>query len=84
MTDEILSTSAPSPLAPSPSAPVPADAEAPAIPAHLQWLTVESLDLEAQGVAHRPDGKVVFIEDALPGEEVRVSVTRRTTGNRPP
>jgi len=25
------------------------------------WLLVESLDLEAQGVAHRADGKVVFI-----------------------
>jgi len=44
---------------------------------HLEWLKVESLDLEAQGVAHRADGKVVFIEDALPGEEVRVSVNRR-------
>lgn len=50
--------------------------EAP-VPPHLQWLTVESLDLEAQGVAHRADGKVVFIEDALPGEQVRVNVTRR-------
>ncbi|RRS05927.1 23S rRNA (uracil(1939)-C(5))-methyltransferase RlmD [Aquabacterium soli] len=77
MTDEILSTSAPSPQAPTPAAPLPADAEALAVPPHLQWLKVESLDLEAQGVAHRPDGKVVFIEDALPGEEVRVSVTRR-------
>ncbi len=47
------------------------------VPPHLEWLKVESLDLEAQGVAHRADGKVVFIEDALPGEEVRVNVTRR-------
>ena len=47
------------------------------VPPHLEWLTVESLDLEAQGVAHRANGKVVFIEDALPGEEVRVSVSRR-------
>ena len=47
------------------------------VPPHLEWLKVESLDLEAQGVAHRADGKVVFIEDALPGEEVRVSVNRR-------
>ncbi len=47
------------------------------VPAHLQWLKVESLDLEAQGVAHRHDGKVVFIEGALPGEEVRVSVFRK-------
>src|SRR5215467_12306657 len=41
------------------------------------WLLVESLDLDGQGVAHRPDGKVVFIEGALPGERVRVSVSRR-------
>ena len=42
-----------------------------------EWLTVESLDLEAQGVAHDAEGKVVFIDGALPGERVRVSVQRR-------
>jgi len=42
-----------------------------------EWLEVESLDLEAQGVAHRADGKVVFIEGALPGEQVQVQVARR-------
>ncbi|MBH9553351.1 23S rRNA (uracil(1939)-C(5))-methyltransferase RlmD [Inhella gelatinilytica] len=42
-----------------------------------EWLQVESLDLEAQGVAHRADGKVVFIEGALPGEAVQVQVHRR-------
>ena len=31
-------------------------------------LTIESLDIEAQGIAHRADGKVVFIEGALPFE----------------
>ncbi|MBE0547453.1 MAG: 23S rRNA (uracil(1939)-C(5))-methyltransferase RlmD [Rubrivivax sp.] len=41
------------------------------------WLEVESLDLEAQGVAHRADGKVVFIEGALPGERVQVNVSRK-------
>ena len=41
------------------------------------WLEVESLDLEAQGVAHRADGKVVFIEGALPGERVQVNVARK-------
>ncbi len=41
-----------------------------------EWLTVESLDLEAQGVAHRADGKVVFIEGALPTEVVQVKVHR--------
>ncbi len=42
-----------------------------------EWLEVESLDLEAQGVAHRADGKVVFIEGALPGERVQVQVSRK-------
>ena len=42
-----------------------------------EWLQVESLDLEGQGVAHRANGKVVFIEGALPGETVRVNVSRR-------
>ena len=42
-----------------------------------EWLKVESLDLEAQGVAHDSEGKVVFIEGALPGETVQVRVNRR-------
>jgi len=42
-----------------------------------QALTIESLDLEAQGVAHRPDGKVVFVEGALPFEVVEVQVHRK-------
>lgn len=42
-----------------------------------EWLDVESLDLEAQGVAHDAEGKVVFIEGALPGERVQVQTTRR-------
>jgi 23S rRNA (uracil1939-C5)-methyltransferase len=41
------------------------------------WLEIESLDIEAQGVARRPDGKVVFIDGALPGEQVSARVTRR-------
>ena len=40
-------------------------------------LEIESLDLEGQGVAHRPDGKVVFVEGALPGERVSARVSRR-------
>ncbi len=42
-----------------------------------EWLAVESLDLEGQGVAHNAAGKVVFIEGALPGEQVQVQVHRR-------
>jgi 23S rRNA (uracil1939-C5)-methyltransferase len=42
-----------------------------------EWLKVESLDLEGQGVAHDAQGKVVFIEGALPGETVQVRVNRR-------
>ena len=41
------------------------------------WLLVESLDLEAQGVAHRADGKVVFIKGALPFELVSANVHRK-------
>ena len=40
-------------------------------------LTVESLDIEAQGIAHRLDGKVVFIEGALPYEVVTANVYRK-------
>ncbi|MBP7532044.1 MAG: 23S rRNA (uracil(1939)-C(5))-methyltransferase RlmD [Ottowia sp.] len=35
------------------------------------------MDLDAQGIARRPDGKVVFIDGALPGELVSATVTRR-------
>src|SRR5690606_16020466 len=40
------------------------------------YLDIESLDLEARGIARR-DGKVVFVEGALPQERVRASVVRR-------
>ncbi|MEZ2721024.1 23S rRNA (uracil(1939)-C(5))-methyltransferase RlmD [Paenalcaligenes hominis] len=40
-------------------------------------LEVESLDLEGRGVAHQADGKVVFIDEALPGELVRAQITRQ-------
>ena len=42
-----------------------------------EWLKVDAIDLEAQGVARNAEGKVVFIEGALPGEEVQVQVGRR-------
>jgi len=66
----IEETSPPSP-APSPGAP-PAPHAYP-----LDLLSVESLDIEAQGIAHRPDGKVVFIEGALPFEQVTANVYRK-------
>ncbi len=48
-------------------------------PPHLpaDALQVLSLDLEAQGVARRPDGKVVFIDGALPFEWVSANVHRK-------
>ncbi len=48
-------------------------------PAHIpeSALLVDALDIEAQGVARRPDGKVVFIEGALPGEWVGANVHRK-------
>jgi 23S rRNA (uracil1939-C5)-methyltransferase len=42
-----------------------------------EWLKIESLDLEGQGVAHNAEGKVVFVDGALPGEEVQVQVHRK-------
>ena len=41
-----------------------------------EWLTVDAIDLEAQGVARNAAGKVVFIEGALPGEQAQVQVGR--------
>ncbi|MBT9474358.1 23S rRNA (uracil(1939)-C(5))-methyltransferase RlmD [Polaromonas sp.] len=43
----------------------------------IDLLAVESLDIEAQGIAHRADGKVVFIEGALPFELVTANVYRK-------
>ena len=43
----------------------------------LDLLEIESLDIEAQGIAHRADGKVVFVEGALPFEQVSANVYRK-------
>ena len=40
-------------------------------------LHIESLDLEAQGIAHKEDGKVVFVEGALPFETVTANIFRK-------
>ena len=47
------------------------------LPPSTEWLDVESIDLEGQGVAHDGEGKVVFIEGALTGERVQIQPTRR-------
>ncbi len=44
-------------------------------PIHLRTLGIESLDSEGRGVA-RDEGKVVFVEGALPGELVEAETTR--------
>ncbi len=51
------------------------ESSSPAFPP--DWLHIDSMDLDAQGIARRPDGKVVFIDGALPGELVSATVTRR-------
>ncbi len=43
----------------------------------VEWLHVESLDIDAQGVAHKADGKVVFIDGALPFELVSANTNRK-------
>ncbi|GAA4002729.1 23S rRNA (uracil(1939)-C(5))-methyltransferase RlmD [Comamonas faecalis] len=67
------------PVTPIP-APSPASAVVPEIrPPHLpdDALRILSMDLDAQGVARNADGKVVFIDGALPGEWVSATTTRR-------
>ena len=41
------------------------------------WLQVQSMDLDAQGVARKPDGKVIFIDGALPTELVTANTHRK-------
>lgn len=52
---------------------------APSVPLEypIDLLSIESLDIEAQGIAHRADGKVVFVEGALPFEQVTANVYRK-------
>ncbi len=41
------------------------------------WLEINALDIDAQGVARRPDGKVVFVDGALPTEWVSATTNRK-------
>ncbi len=41
------------------------------------WLEVTSMDMDAQGVARKSDGKVVFIDGALPTELVSANTQRK-------
>lgn len=41
-----------------------------------EFFTIESIDLDARGIARR-EGKTIFVEGALPGEQVRANVVRR-------
>jgi 23S rRNA (uracil1939-C5)-methyltransferase len=49
--------------------------KAPALPEG--WLKIDALDADARGVARRPDGKVVFVEGALPFEVVAAKIHRK-------
>jgi 23S rRNA (uracil1939-C5)-methyltransferase len=40
-------------------------------------LAIDALDMDAQGIARRPDGKVVFVDGALPTEWVTAQVHRK-------
>lgn len=61
----------------SQDSPTPQDHVSPSADLPDGQLFVESLDIEAQGIAHRPDGKVVFIDGALPFEVVSAKVHRK-------
>ncbi len=42
----------------------------------MTYLQIESLDQEGRGIARR-DGKVIFVEGALPGEQVEIETYRK-------
>ena len=58
------------------TAAAPAD-QVPKIYPPPEILHIESLDIEGQGIAHNAEGKVVFVEGALPFEQVTCTVHRK-------
>ncbi len=44
--------------------------------AEIHEIEIERLDSEARGVGRTPEGRVVFVTDALPGQRVRVRLGR--------
>ena len=54
-----------------------AEAAGPATELPPGWLEVVSMDMDAQGVARKSDGKVVFIDGALPTEWVSANTHRK-------
>lgn len=68
----------PTTLPPDAAADSAADAEAARFPADA--LHIVSMDMDAQGIARRADGKVIFVDGALPTEWVEAK-TRRKKSN---
>ncbi len=48
-----------------------------ALPTETFTITIESLSHDGRGVAHQSDGKTIFIDSALPGEEVEYTFTNQ-------
>jgi 23S rRNA (uracil1939-C5)-methyltransferase len=47
------------------------------LPTESFKITIESLSHDGRGIAHHPDGKTIFIDAALPGEEVEYVYTNQ-------
>lgn len=47
------------------------------LPTEAYEITIESLSHEGRGIAHRPDGKVIFIDAALPEERIKFVYSNR-------
>ena len=61
----------------SQDSPTPAEPVSPSAALPEGQLFIESMDIEAQGIAHRADGKVVFVDGALPFEVVSAQTHRK-------